>query len=164
MGNAGILLRAYFYIRVLGKEGLLRVSEYATLNANYLLAELTKAGFSPAYPGRRASHEFILTLRQEKNELGINAMDLAKRLLDYGFHAPTTYFPLLVPECLLIEPTETECKAELDGFISAMKTILHEAKANPELLKNAPHTLPVKRLDDVKAARELDLNFYSEHN
>jgi glycine dehydrogenase subunit 2 len=164
MGNAGILLRAYFYICVLGKEGLLRVSEYATLNANYLLAELTKAGFSPAYPGRRASHEFILTLRQEKKELGINAMDLAKRLLDYGFHAPTTYFPLLVPECLLIEPTETECKAELDGFINAMKTILHEATTNPELLKNAPHTLPVKRLDDVKAARELDLNFYSEHN
>lgn len=164
MGNAGILLRAYFYICVLGKEGLLRVSEYATLNANYLLAELTKAGFNPAYPGRRASHEFILTLRQEKKELGINAMDLAKRLLDYGFHAPTTYFPLLVPECLLIEPTETECKAELDGFIKVMTTILHEARTNPELLKNAPHTLPVKRLDDVKAARELDLNFYSEHN
>lgn len=162
MGNAGILLRAYFYIRVLGKEGLLRVSEYATLNANYLLAELTKAGFTPAYPGRRASHEFILTLSPEKKKYGITAMDLAKRLLDYGFHAPTTYFPLLVPECLLIEPTETECKAELDGFISAMKTILHEAETNPALLKDAPHTLPVKRLDDVKAARELDLNYYRE--
>ena len=162
MGNAGILLRAYFYIRVLGKEGLLRVSEYATLNANYLLAELTKAGYTPAYPGRRASHEFILTLSQEKKRFGINAMDLAKRLLDYGFHAPTTYFPLLVPECLLIEPTETECKEELDGFIHAMKTIREEAQANPELLRNAPHTLPVKRLDDVKAARELDLNYFSE--
>ncbi len=161
MGNAGILLRAYFYIRVLGKEGLLRVSEYATLNANYLLAELTKAGFTPAYPGRRASHEFILTLNAEKKTYGINAMDLAKRLLDFGYHAPTTYFPLLVPECLLIEPTETECKAELDGFIHAMKTILQEAKTNPSLLKEAPHTLPVKRLDDVKAARELNLNYYS---
>ena len=161
MGNAGILLRAYFYIRVLGKEGLLRVSEYATLNANYLLAELSKAGFTPAYPGRRASHEFLLTLRQEKKKYDMSAMDLAKRLLDYGFHAPTTYFPLLVPECLLIEPTETECKAELDGFVSAMKAILHEAETNQALLKDAPHTLPVKRLDDVKAARELDLNYYS---
>ncbi len=161
MGNAGILLRAYFYICVLGKEGLLRVSEYATLNANYLLAELTKAGFTSAYPGRRASHEFLLTLRHEKIKYGINAMDLAKRLLDYGFHAPTTYFPLLVPECLLIEPTETECKAELDGFIGAMKTILREAETNPALLKDAPHTLPVKRLDDVKAARELNLSYFA---
>ncbi len=160
MGNAGILLRAYFYIRVLGKEGLLRVSEYATLNANYLLAELSKAGFTPAYPGRRASHEFILTLSPEKKEFGVNAMDLAKRLLDYGYHAPTTYFPLLVPECLLIEPTETESKEELDGFISAMKAIRHEAQINPKLVNEAPHTLPVTRLDDVKAARELDLNYF----
>lgn len=164
MGNAAILLRAYFYTRVLGKEGLLRVSEFATLNANYLLAQLAKAGFKPAYPGRRASHEFILTLGQEKKEFGVTAMDLAKRLLDYGFHAPTTYFPLLVPECLLIEPTETECKEELDGFISAMQAIRHEAQINPDLLRDAPHSLPVKRLDDVKAARELDLNYYSHHD
>lgn len=162
MGNTGILLRAYFYIQVLGKEGLLRVSEFATLNANYLLAALTKIGFKPAYPERRASHEFILTLSQEKKTYGITAMDLAKRLLDYGYHAPTTYFPLLVPECLLIEPTETECKEELDGFISAMKNIHLEAQENPDLLKNAPHTMPVKRLDDVRAARELDLNYYYE--
>lgn len=162
MGNAGILLRAYFYMRVLGKEGLLRVSEYATLNANYLLKELTKAGFTPAYPERRASHEFILTLNQEKKTYGISAMDLAKRLLDYGVHAPTTYFPLLVPECLLIEPTETECKEELDGFIQAMKNIRQEAMNNPNLLKDGPHTLPVKRLDDVKAARELDLNYFAK--
>ncbi|MDP3706064.1 MAG: aminomethyl-transferring glycine dehydrogenase subunit GcvPB [Legionellaceae bacterium] len=160
MGNAGILLRAYFYIRTLGKEGLLRVSEYATLNANYLLAELTKAGFTPAYPSRRASHEFILTLNPEKKKYGISAMDLAKRLLDYGCHAPTTYFPLLVPECLLIEPTETESKEELDNFVNAMSAIRLESKTNPELLHNAPYTLPVKRLDDVKAARELDLNYY----
>jgi glycine dehydrogenase subunit 2 len=162
MGNAGILLRAYFYMLVLGKEGLLRVSEYATLNANYLLKELTKTGFTPAYPSRRASHEFILTISPEKKNYGISAMDLAKRLLDYGVHAPTTYFPLLVSECLLIEPTETESKEELDGFINTMKNIRQEAIDNPELLKDAPHTLPVKRLDDVKAARELDLNYFTK--
>lgn len=160
MGNAGILLRAYFYIRTLGKEGLLRVSEYATLNANYLLTELTKIGYTPAYPKRRASHEFILTLKNEKKKYGISAMDLAKRLLDYGCHAPTTYFPLLVPECLLIEPTETECKEELDSFVESMRAILLETQHHPERLHNAPSTLPVKRLDDVKAARELDLNYF----
>lgn len=160
MGNAGILLRAYFYIRVLGQEGLLRVSEFATLNANYLLSELTRVGFVPAYPGRRASHEFLLTLKQEKKAFDISAMDFAKSLLDKGFHAPTTYFPLLVPECLLIEPTETECKAELDRFVCAMEALLLEAQTHPEHLKNAPQSLPVKRLDDVKAARELDLNFW----
>lgn len=162
MGNAAILLRAYFYISILGKQGLLRVSEYATLNANYLLAALQKHGFSPAYPGRRASHEFSLTLNPEKKQSGVTAMDWAKRLLDYGFHAPTTYFPLLVPECLLIEPTETECKQELDHFIQAMQAIRTEAETNIECLKNAPHTLPVKRLDDLKAARELDLNYFAD--
>jgi glycine dehydrogenase subunit 2 len=162
MGNAGILLRAYFYIRLLGHEGLLRVSEFATLNANYLLAALTKAGFTPAYPARRASHEFTITLNHEKKLCGISAMDLAKRLLDYGFHAPTTYFPLLVPECLLIEPTETECKEELDGFVNAMQAIREEAQTSPDYLKDAPHTLPVKRLDDVKAARELNLNYFKQ--
>ncbi|KTD42936.1 aminomethyl-transferring glycine dehydrogenase subunit GcvPB [Legionella parisiensis] len=161
MGNAGILLRAYFYIRVLGKEGLLRVSEFATLNANYLLKELTKAGFTAAYPSRRASHEFILTLSPEKKKYGVTAMDFAKRLLDYGVHAPTTYFPLLIPECLLIEPTETESKEELDQFVHIMKTIREEIATNPDLVKGAPHTLPVKRLDDVKAARELDLNYFA---
>ena len=160
MGNAGILLRAYFYIRALGKEGLLRVAEYATLNANYLLKTLSKVGYTPAYPNRRATHEFILTLSPEKKEYNISAMDIAKRLLDYGFHAPTTYFPLLVPECLLIEPTETESKQELDRFVTAMETIHKEAESNPDLLHQAPHTLPVKRLDDVKAAKDLDLNFY----
>lgn len=162
MGNASILLRAYFYMCVLGKEGLLRVSEYATLNANYLLKELSKIGFTPAYPKRRASHEFIISLSPEKKSFGITAMDLAKRLLDYGFHAPTTYFPLLVPECLLVEPTETESKEELDAFVQAMKKIREEAQTNPQLLKDAPHTLPVKRLDDVKAARELDLNYFAQ--
>ncbi len=164
MGNAAILLRAYFYIKVLGREGLVRVSKFATLNANYLLAELTKAGYECAYPGRRASHEFVVTLKHEKKLYGISAMDLAKRLLDYGIHAPTTYFPLLVPECLLIEPTETECKASLDEFIDALLMIRTEAQTNPDLLTNAPQRLPVKRLDDVKAARELDLNYFKRHD
>jgi glycine dehydrogenase subunit 2 len=157
MGNAGVLLRAYIYARLLGREGMNRVAEYATLNANYLMVELAKAGFDLAYPGRRATHEFIVTLKKQAKDLGVNTMDFAKRLLDYGFHAPTTYFPLLVPECLLIEPTETEAKEELDGFVEVMKQIQQEAEIDPEKVKGAPYTLPVRRLDDVKAAKELDL-------
>ncbi len=156
-GNAGVLLRAYIYARMLGAEGMHRVAEFATLNANYLLAELQKAGFDIAFPTRRASHEFIVTLKKLKDDTGVTAMDFAKRLLDYGYHAPTTYFPMLVPECLLIEPTETESKETLDAFVVAMKSILAEAYATPELVKGAPYTQPVRRLDDVKAARELDL-------
>lgn len=157
MGNAGIILRAYMYARLLGAEGMQRVAEFATLNANYLLAKLQQAGFTPAFAGRRASHEFIITLKKEAKELNITALDVAKRLLDYNFHAPTMYFPLLVPECLLIEPTETESKEILDAFAETLVMIINEAKVNPDLLKNAPFTLPVRRLDDVKAARELDL-------
>ena len=157
MGNAGVLLRAYFYAVVLGREGLHRVGEYSTLNANYLMHKLAQAGFQLAYPERRASHEFIISFAKEAKTLGVTAMDIAKRLLDYGFHAPTTYFPLLVPECFLIEPTETEAKDELDNFATALTQILEEAKNDPELVKGAPHSLPVRRLDDVKAARELDL-------
>jgi glycine dehydrogenase subunit 2 len=159
MGNAGIILRAYMYARLLGPEGMQRVAEYATLNANYLLSRLRKAGFTPAYPTRLASHEFIITLKNEAKELKVTALDVAKRLLDYDFHAPTMYFPLLVPECLLIEPTETETKEVLDAFADTMVKILQEAKENPEMLKNAPYTLPVRRLDEVRAARELDLVF-----
>lgn len=157
MGNAGVLLRAYVYARMLGAEGMRRVSEYATLNANYLMTRLEKAGFTLAFPERRASHEFIITLKPITKKYGVNALDFAKRLLDYGFHAPTIYFPLLVPECLLIEPTETESKQELDRFVEAMSAILEEAKTDPDKLHNAPQTLPVGRLDEVKAARELDL-------
>ncbi len=159
MGNAGVLLRAYIYMRMLGRDGMARVGEYATLNANYLMARLRAAGFDAAYPTRRASHEFIITMKRQARELGVTAMDFAKRLLDYGFHAPTTYFPLLVPECLLIEPTETESKEALDGFIEAMVAILAEAGQNADLLKRAPHTMPVRRLDDVRAARQLDLTW-----
>jgi glycine cleavage system P protein (glycine dehydrogenase) subunit 2 len=161
-GNMGILLRAYVYARMLGREGMKRVSELATLNANYLMARLREAGFEAAYPRRRASHEFIVTLKREARELGVTAMDFAKRLLDYGYHAPTTYFPLLVPECLLIEPTETETKEELDGFVAALVAIREEARSNPELVKGAPHALPVRRLDDVRAARQLDLAWRPE--
>jgi glycine dehydrogenase subunit 2 len=156
-GNAGVLLRAYVYARMLGREGMKRVAEYSTLNANYLLRQLTEAGFEAAFPERAATHEFIITLRHETKRSGIKAMDYAKRLLDYGQHAPTTYFPLLVPECLLIEPTETESKAALDSFVAAMAKIRQECQEQPELVTGAPHTLPVKRLDDVRAARELDL-------
>src|SRR5574340_528187 len=159
MGNAGVLMRAYVYARLLGNEGMLRVAEYATLNANYLMAKLREAGFDLAYPERRASHEFIVTLKKLKDATGVTAMDFAKRLLDYGYHAPTTYFPLLVPECLLIEPTETESRETLDGFVNAMKAIKHEAETTPDLVKGAPYSLPVRRLDDVKAARELDLAY-----
>jgi glycine dehydrogenase subunit 2 len=134
-----------------------RVAQFATLNANYLMAELQRAGFDLAYPQRRASHEFIVTLKRLKDQTGVSAMDFAKRLLDKGVHAPTTYFPLLVPECLLIEPTETESRETLDAFVEAMKSVLEEARTEPELVKSAPSTTPVRRLDDVKAARELDL-------
>jgi glycine dehydrogenase subunit 2 len=158
-GNAGVLLRAYVYMRMLGAEGMRRVGEHATLNANYLLARLRAAGYEAAYPERRASHEFILTLKGLAQRHGVTAMDVAKRLLDLGFHAPTTYFPLLVPECLLIEPTETESRETLDAFVGAMTEILDEAQHNPELLKRAPHHMPVRRLDDVRAARELDLGW-----
>lgn len=157
MGNAGVLLRAYIYVRLLGAGGMHRISEYATLNANYLMAELRKLGFEIAYPNRRASHEFIVTMKEIKDKTGVSAMHLAKRLLDKGFHAPTVYFPLLVPECLLIEPAETESKETLDRFVTAMKEILDEIATQPDMVKAAPHDMPLRKIDDVKAARELDL-------
>lgn len=159
MGNAGIILRAYIYAVLLGRDGLHRVGEFSTLNANYMAALMHRAGFELAYKDRRATHEFIITLSKQAKTLGINAMDFAKRLLDYGYHAPTTYFPLLIPECFLIEPTETESIDELEGFVEAMIAIQKEAENSPEMVKGAPFTLPVRRLDDVKAARELDVAY-----
>jgi len=156
-GNVGILLRTYIYIRLLGAVGLVRVGEFATLNSNYLMTLLKKMGFAIPYGERRASHEFIVTFKQEAKEHGVTAKDFGKRLLDYGYHAPTTYFPLLVPECFLIEPTETETKEEMDAFAVVMQQILAEIKTNAALVKAAPHTMPVKRLDDVKAARDMDI-------
>lgn len=161
MGNAGIILRAYVYAVLLGREGMHRVGEYSTLNANYMAKLMENAGFKLAYPGRRATHEFIVTLQRQAKDLGVTAMDFAKRLLDYGYHAPTTYFPLLVPECFLIEPTETESIDELEGFVTAMQAIQQEAQDSAELVTGAPFTQPVRRLDDVKAARELDVAYQS---
>ena len=161
MGNSGVLLRAYIYMRMLGRDGMERVSEFATLNANYLAARLREAGFELAFPTRRASHEFIVTMRHEAKSLNLTAMDIAKALLDKNYHAPTTYFPLLVPECLLIEPTETESKETLDNFVTAMIEIATAAKEGTEF-KDAPYTMPVRRLDDVKAARQLDLAYRPE--
>ena len=159
MGNVGVLLRAYFYTAVLGRSGVRQVGEYATLNANYLMKRLADAGFKVAYPERRATHEFIISFQKEAKILGVSAMDFAKRLLDYGFHAPTTYFPLLIPECWLIEPTETEPLAQLDAFVEALIKIRDEANENPQSFKDAPYDLPIGRLNDVQAARELDLAY-----
>ena len=161
-GNAGVLLRAYIYARLLGREGMPRVAEYATLNANYLAAELAKKGFDLAYPKRRASHEFIVTVARQKKANGVTALDFSKSLLDHGIHAPTNYFPLLVPECLLIEPTETESRETLDEFVEVMGGLLELAARDPQAMKDAPVTTPVRRLDDVKAAKELDVVWQSE--
>ena len=162
MGNVGVLLRAYIYARLLGRDGMHRVAEFATLNANYLMKRLQEAGFDLAFPQRRATHEFIVTLKRQLKDQNVSAMDFAKRLLDFGYHAPTTYFPLLIPECLLIEPTESEALEELDGFVEAMVKIQEEAGQNPDLLHEAPHTQPVRRLDEVRAARELDLRWVAD--
>ncbi|MEO8670019.1 MAG: aminomethyl-transferring glycine dehydrogenase subunit GcvPB [Tahibacter sp.] len=158
-GNAGVLMRAYIYARLLGREGMRRVAEYATLNANYLAKRLAAAGFDLAYPDRRASHEFIVTVAKQKKENGVTALDFSKSLLDRNIHAPTNYFPLLVPECLLIEPTETESRETLDEFVVAMTELLKLSSSNPQAMKDAPLTMPVRRLDDVKAAKELDLAY-----
>ena len=160
-GNTGVLLRAYVYMLLLGREGMHRVADFSTLNANYLMARLREKGFELAFPGRRATHEFIITLKRQAKDQGVTAMDFAKRLLDFNMHAPTTYFPLLVPECLLIEPTESESKQVMDEFVDAMVAIQAEAESEPDKLKGAPYTQPNRRFDEVKAAKELDIR-YSE--
>ncbi len=162
-GNAGVLLRAYVYARMLGREGMVRVAEYATLNANYLARRLAEKGFDLAYPKRRASHEFIVSVARQKKQNGITALDFSKSLLDHGIHAPTNYFPLLVPECLLIEPTETEAKETLDEFVDVMGELLKLSATNPQVMKDAPVTTPVRRLDDVKCAKDLDLAWHAAH-
>ena len=161
-GNAAILLRAYIYIKMLGKEGLERVSKFATLNANYLMKSLADEGYTLAFPTRRASHEFISTLKKEAKTYNVTALDVAKRLLDYQVHAPTIYFPLIVPECLLIEPTETESKQTLDFMIDAFKQIAAEIQTTPETVLNAPHNFSVSRLNEVKAARQLELTWVGQ--
>jgi glycine dehydrogenase subunit 2 len=154
-GNFGILVRAYTYIRTLGPEGLRKVSEYAVLNANYMLARLTPY-FDVPHP-RFCKHEFVLSGNRQK-KLGVRTLDIAKRLLDFGYHPPTIYFPLNVEECIMIEPTETESKETLDQFIDTMIQVAKEAEENPELVKNAPYTTVVSRMDEALAARKPVLN------
>src|SRR5689334_15228480 len=156
-GNFGVFVRSYAYILSLGADGLTEASETAVLNANYLKARLAAGRAGQRLPiafDRHCMHEFVLSGRPMKNELGLATLDLAKRLLDFGFHPPTVYFPLLVDEALMVEPTETETKESLDAFAEAIEKILAEAEENPDLAKNAPYTTPVRRLDEVKATRQ----------
>ena len=147
-GNFGVLVRAYTYVRMVGEDGLRRIAENAVLNANYIRVKLEKV--YPVPYKRTCMHEFVA--RGDFIE-GVHTLDIAKRLIDYGMHPPTIYFPLIVPEALMIEPTETESKETLDRFIEIMLAIAKEAKTNPELLHDAPHDTPVGRLDEVSAAR-----------
>lgn len=148
-GNVGVLLRAYCYLRTLGAGGLRRVAEHAVLNANYLCQQVGR--LFPVPYGLRCMHEFVASAAKLKAERNISAMDIAKRLLDYGFHAPTVYFPLVVREALMIEPTETESKQTLDAFVAALEAIVAE---DPETVRQAPHRMPISRPDEVQAARQ----------
>lgn len=161
-GNFGVMARAFVYIRMLGADGLCNVSRNAIINANYIMRKLENF-FNLPY-NRHAMHEFVLSGEWQK-EKGIKTLDMAKRLLDFGFHAPTIYFPLIVHEAMMIEPTETESKETLDAFIDAMIQIAKECETNPETLLQAPKTTPVSRLDEARAARDVDVNYYrSEKN
>ncbi|MFM7844974.1 MAG: aminomethyl-transferring glycine dehydrogenase subunit GcvPB [Planctomycetota bacterium] len=148
-GNVGVLVRAYCYIRSHGPEGIRQVADHAVLNANYLLSRVRE--ILPVPQGDRCMHEFVASASGVKKSRGVNAMDLAKRLLDYGFHAPTVYFPLTVPEAMMMEPTETESKETLDAFAAALRTVVSE---DAELLHNAPHSTPICRPDEVRAAKQ----------
>jgi len=158
-GNFGVMIKAYVYIRMLGEKGLRRVSENAIINSNYLLARLRKSYHLPY--STLPMHEFVLSGKLQK-EKGVRTLDIAKRLLDYGFHAPTIYFPLIVEEALMIEPTETEPKEVLDRFADVMIQIAREAEEDPELVRGAPYTTPVSRLDEALAARRLNLRYEHE--
>lgn len=155
-GNFGINVRAYTYIRTMGPDGLKAVTEYAVLNANYMMRRL-----APYYDlpfNQHCKHEFVLSGKRQK-KLGVRTLDIAKRLLDFGYHPPTIYFPLNVEECIMIEPTETESKETLDSFIDAMIQIAKEAEETPEIVQEAPHTTVVKRLDETTAARKPILKY-----
>lgn len=154
-GNIGVLIKAYAYIRSLGAKGLKDVSENAVLNANYIMRRLKEHYFIPFQ--RVCQHEFVLSAKWQKQKNGVRALDIAKRLIDYGFHPPTVYFPLIIEEAMMIEPTETESKETLDRFIEAMVLIAKECETDPDLVKNAPHTTVVGRLDEVKAVKDLDI-------
>jgi glycine dehydrogenase subunit 2 len=153
-GNFGILLRAYAFLRRHGAEGIREIGRTAILNANYLQA-LLKDDFDLPNPGF-CQHEFVLSGKNLRPH-GVKTLDVAKRLLDYGFYAPTIYFPLIVPEALMIEPTETESKETLDRFGAALVAVAREARENPDLVRSAPHLTPVARVDEGRAARDLDL-------
>ncbi|MBI4298837.1 MAG: aminomethyl-transferring glycine dehydrogenase subunit GcvPB [Chloroflexi bacterium] len=155
-GAFGVLVRAYTYIRLLGESGLRQASEDAVINANYILSQL-KGDYHLPYD-RPCMHEVVFSANKQKAN-GVRALDIAKRLIDYGIHPPTMYFPLIVEEALMIEPTETESKETLDYFIHAMKTIAQEAEGSPQLLKSAPHNTPNTRLDEARAARQPDLRW-----
>jgi glycine dehydrogenase subunit 2 len=150
-GNFGVLLRAYAYIRSLGADGLRAISEAAVLNANYVQARL-RGAYDLAHD-RRCMHEVLFSGRRQKAQ-GAKTLDIAKRMIDYGYHPPTIYFPLVVEEALMIEPTESESKETLDAFCEAMLQIAREAESQPELLREAPHTAPLRRLDEATAARK----------
>jgi glycine dehydrogenase subunit 2 len=148
-GNYGMFIRSYTYIRMLGPDGLRAVAENAVLNANYLKAKISPH-FSLAVD-RTCMHEFVV--HGDVPGTDVRALDISKRLIDYGYHPPTNYFPLIVHDALMIEPTETESKETLDGFAEAMEKIAEEARTNPDILHTAPHNTPVTRLDEVRAAR-----------
>ncbi len=153
-----IAVRAYTYIRALGPEGLRAVGENAVINANYVRSQLQDS-YDVAYNSPICMHEVVLTASRQKQQSGVRALDISKRLMDYGIHPPTNYFPLIVPEALMIEPTETESKQTIDEFIKVMKQIAIEAVERPELLKGAPHVTPVSRLDETLAVKSLDLRY-----
>jgi glycine dehydrogenase subunit 2 len=155
-GNFGVFVRAYAYIRSLGAEGLREASETAVLNANYLLARLRDGAtgrYLPLAFDRLCMHEFVLSGAPAKRELGVRTLDVAKRLLDFGFHPPTIYFPLLVDEAMMMEPTETETREALDALADAFERIIEEAERDPEIARGAPYTTPVRRLDEARASR-----------
>jgi glycine dehydrogenase subunit 2 len=156
-GNFSVFLKAYAYILMLGARGLTEVSENAVLNANYLMNRLKDAYHIP-YAHIPCMHECVISAKNQ-GENGITALDVAKALIDKGFHPPTIYFPLIVKEAMMIEPTETESKETIDAFISAMKSIAADANSNPEKLHAAPQTTDISRLDEVKAARNMDCSF-----
>ncbi|MEN8209903.1 MAG: hypothetical protein ABFR50_11705, partial [Candidatus Fermentibacteria bacterium] len=152
-GNTGVLYKAYAFIRTLGAEGLREVSEIALINANYLKAELGDY-FDNPFDNGPCMHEFVLSGDRQAKQ-GVKTLDIAKRLLDYGYHAPTVYFPLIVHEAMMIEPTETESLEDLDSFVEAMISIAKEAEEKPYLVTDAPVNTPVLRLDEVKAVKDL---------
>jgi glycine dehydrogenase subunit 2 len=157
-GNFGVLVRAFAYVFLHGADGLREVAERAVLNANYLAA-LMREDVPLAFPDGRPMHEFVATAHGLREETGVRAMDLAKRLIDLGYHPSTVYFPLVVEEAMMVEPTETETRETLDAFAAAVHRAVGEARSDPDLMHRAPVTTPVRRLDEAHAARHLKLRW-----